>query len=36
MKEAKWILYTLYVVGYTSLTWVTIIWNGIKVGPNNV
>lgn len=36
MKEVKWILYTLYVIGYTSLAWATIIWDGIKVGPNNV
>ena len=36
MKEIKWILYTLYVVGYTSLAWVTIIWNGIPIGPNDI
>ena len=36
MKEIKWILYTLYVAGYTSLVWATVIWDGIKVGPNNI
>lgn len=36
MKEIKWVLYTLYVAGYTSLAWATIIWDGLKVGPTNV
>lgn len=36
MKEIKWTLYTLYVAGYTSLVWATVIWDGIKVGPNNI
>ena len=36
MKEIKWMLYTLYIAGYTSLIWATVIWKGIPVGPNNV
>ena len=36
MKEIKWMLYTLYVAGYTSLIWATVIWKGIPIGPNNV
>ena len=36
MKQIKWILYTLYVASYTSLAWAAIIWDGLKVGSNNV
>ena len=36
MKQIKWLLYTLYIAGYTSLIWATVIWKGIPVGPNNV
>lgn len=35
MKEIKWVLYTLYIAGYTSLIWATVIWKGIPIGPNN-
>jgi len=36
VKQIKWILYTLYIAGYTSLIWATVIWKGIPIGPNNV
>jgi hypothetical protein len=36
VKEIKWMLYTLYVAGYTSLIWATALNGGIKIGPNHV
>ncbi len=32
MKEIKFLLYTLYVAGYTSLIWATVLWKGIIIG----
>jgi len=34
MKEIKWILYTLFVAGYTSLIWAVVVWRGMPIGPN--
>lgn len=36
MKEIKFLLFTLYIAGYTSLIWASFIWGGIPVGPNNI
>lgn len=36
MKEIKWMLYTLYVMAYTSLIWACVIWKGLRVGVNDV
>ena len=36
MKEIKFLLYTLFIAGYTSLIWASSIWDGIKIGPNSV
>ena len=36
MKEIKFLLLCLYVAGYTSLWWATVMWKGIPVGPNNI
>jgi len=35
MKQIKWIFFVLYIAGYTSLIWATVLWNGLQVGPNN-
>jgi len=36
VKEIKWILYTLYIMFYTSLIWACFVFEGIPLGANGI